>query len=92
MGGSDSSSEPFAAVVVGRPSRSTCGPKRRAEAEPEVTQKVFFDLTAGGQPVGRLVLGLFGNDVPKTVANFVALCKSALSFWEASLNPTLRLL
>lgn len=51
--------------------------KRRLRAEPEVTttvtDKVFFDLAAGGKPVGRVVIGLFGNIVPKTTANFVAL-------------------
>ena len=46
-----------------------------ASAEPEVTQKVFMDLTVGGKPVGRIVLGLFGNDVPRTAANFAALGK-----------------
>ena len=49
----------------------------RHRAEPEVTttvtDKVFFDLAAGGKPVGRVVIGLFGNIVPKTTANFVAL-------------------
>lgn len=35
-----------------------------------------MDLSYGGEPAGRVVLGLFGNDVPKTVANFVALCAS----------------
>ena len=48
-------------------------------AEPEVTttvtDKVFFDLAVGGKPVGRVVIGLFGNIVPKTTANFVALGK-----------------
>ena len=44
-----------------------------ALASPEVTQKVFMDITVGGQPAGRIVLGLYGNDVPKTVANFSAL-------------------
>lgn len=46
---------------------------RRALANGDVTDKVFFDVEAGGQPVGRIVLGLFGNDVPKTAANFKAL-------------------
>lgn len=48
-------------------------------AEPEVTttvtDKVFFDLAVGGKPVGRVVIGLFGDIVPKTTANFVALGK-----------------
>lgn len=45
----------------------------RAHADPEITQKVFFDLTVAGKPAGRVVVGLYGNAVPKTVANFVAL-------------------
>ncbi|KAL4523661.1 hypothetical protein Ndes2437A_g00246 [Nannochloris sp. 'desiccata'] len=45
----------------------------QAKAEPEVTQKVFFDMSIDGEPVGRIVLGLFGNELPKTTANFAAL-------------------
>lgn len=40
-----------------------------------MTDKVFFDLAVGGKPVGRVVIGVFGNIVPKTAANFVALGK-----------------
>ena len=42
-------------------------------AEAKVTQRVFMDLTIDGEAAGRLVLGMFGNTVPKTVGNFVGL-------------------
>ncbi|KAL1124205.1 hypothetical protein AAG570_001975, partial [Ranatra chinensis] len=35
-----------------------------------VTQRVFFNVAAGDQDLGRLVIGLFGDTVPRTVSNF----------------------
>ena len=47
----------------------------------EITSKVFFDISkqttpnSPYQPLGRVVIGLYGDVVPKTVKNFVTLCE-----------------
>ncbi|XP_031831774.1 peptidylprolyl isomerase B (cyclophilin B) [Nomia melanderi] len=42
---------------------------------PKVTDKVWFDISIGGHPEGRIEIGLFGKTVPKTVKNFMELAK-----------------
>ncbi|XP_037446401.1 peptidyl-prolyl cis-trans isomerase-like [Triticum dicoccoides] len=37
---------------------------------------VFFDVTIGGAPAGRIVMEHFAKDVPKTAENFRTLCTS----------------
>ncbi|XP_023512430.1 peptidyl-prolyl cis-trans isomerase A1 [Cucurbita pepo subsp. pepo] len=44
------------------------------ELQAEVSTKCFFDVEIGGEPAGRIVIGLFADVVPRTVENFRALC------------------
>ena len=43
------------------------------DAAATVTQRVYFDVEADGEKLGRIVIGLFGNTTPRTVQNFKAL-------------------
>mmetsp|Transcript_15136 Transcript_15136/g.60781 ORF Transcript_15136/g.60781 Transcript_15136/m.60781 type:complete len:374 (-) Transcript_15136:213-1334(-) len=42
-----------------------------------VTRRAYLDIDVNGTRLGRVVLGLFGDDLPKTVENFAALCDEA---------------
>uniref|UniRef100_M4BUM0 Peptidyl-prolyl cis-trans isomerase n=1 Tax=Hyaloperonospora arabidopsidis (strain Emoy2) TaxID=559515 RepID=M4BUM0_HYAAE len=46
----------------------------QADSTPTITNQVYFDVEIGGKPEGRIVMGLYGEVVPKTTENFRALC------------------
>ena len=48
--------------------------KKNTSFQNRAKKKVFFDVDIGGKPAGRIVMGLYGKTVPKTVENFRALC------------------
>ncbi|XP_011494655.1 PREDICTED: peptidyl-prolyl cis-trans isomerase B-like [Ceratosolen solmsi marchali] len=43
-----------------------------------ITDQVYFDIMIGDNPAGRIVIGLFGEDAPKTVKNFVTLATEGI--------------
>lgn len=44
------------------------------DSKPTQRSRVFFDISIGQRPAGRVVLELYNDVVPKTAENFRALC------------------
>ena len=62
-----------AATILPAPFAPMNAVAHAAEAEAEVTSRVFFDFAIDGQPMGRVVVGVFGDANPIAAARFKAL-------------------
>ncbi len=47
----------------------------------------LISLEINGEPMGKIVIGLFGSIVPKTTANFKSLCTCDKGLGKQSMKP-----
>lgn len=66
--------------AVGKAKAADAGDEMKDPLSAKVTSKVFFDVSIGGEAAGRIVIGLFGEELPKTVQNFEKLATGELGF------------
>ena len=51
-----------------------------------ITKKVYLDIEISGSFVGRLIIGLYGEAVPKTAENFRALCTGEMGVGKSGVK------
>lgn len=52
--------------------------------QPEVVQKAYVDIVLDGEKAGRMVFGLYGNDTPNSVQQFLDLCRGTYTDEEGN--------
>lgn len=45
----------------------------------KITDQVYFDIMIDDYPIGRIVIGLFGDAAPKTVKNFLTIATEGIN-------------
>mmetsp|Transcript_11781 Transcript_11781/g.28125 ORF Transcript_11781/g.28125 Transcript_11781/m.28125 type:complete len:433 (+) Transcript_11781:46-1344(+) len=63
------------------------GERKKSELSYQITDKCFFDIEIDEKPMGRIVLGLYGEDMPRTVENFKCLCTGEKGTSESTGEP-----
>ncbi|PSN36192.1 Peptidyl-prolyl cis-trans isomerase B [Blattella germanica] len=51
----------------------------KADNKYKVTDRVYFDVSIDGESAGRIIIGLFGDVVPKTVKNFKTIASEGIN-------------
>ncbi|KAH9108777.1 hypothetical protein AeMF1_016094 [Aphanomyces euteiches] len=64
----------FVGTSIGLVPTDQIFPRKRSDVNLDVRSKVIFDIGINGKDAGRVVIGLYDDVQPKTVANFIALC------------------
>lgn len=63
------------------------GEKKKADLKFEITQKCFFDIEIDDNKMGRIVFGLYGDTMPRTVENFKCICTGEKGTSESTGEP-----
>lgn len=67
-------------AVTPKPMEKKTEEKKPVSTEPTITKRVYMDIQIGEEKARRIVIGLFGDVVPKTAENFRALCTGEKGF------------